>query len=77
MRPRGFESRLVHLLGLVHYPYYVRSPLCLGAGMALTSLECQGTNPGKPASLPALGLVTFGDVLMGCLSLTFVVDSSR
>ena len=51
--------------------------LCLGAGMVLTSWECRGTNPGKLASLPALGLVTFRDALMGSLLLTFVVDSGR
>ena len=56
----------------------LHSRFCLGAGMVLTSWECQGTNPGKLASLPALGLVTFGDaLLMGCLSLAFVVDSCR
>ena len=39
----------------------------LGAGMLYASWECQGTNPGKLARLPALGLVTLGDALMGCL----------
>ena len=44
--------------------------------MVLTSWECQGTNPGKLTSFPAVGLVIFGDALMGCLSLAFVVDCS-
>ena len=29
---------------------------CSGAGMVYASWECQGTNPRKLASLPALGL---------------------
>ena len=49
----------------------------LGAGMVYANWKCEGTNPGKLASLPALGLVTFGDALMGCLSLTFVVALCR
>ena len=68
---------LVHLRGLLRESYCLHSRLCLGAGMVLTSWEFQGTNPGKLARLPALGLVTFGIVLMGCLSPTFVVDFCR
>ena len=56
----------------------LRSWFCLGAGMVYASWECQETNPGKLASLPALGLVvSFGDPLMGRLSLNIVVDSCR
>ena len=61
----------------------LHSRLCLGAGTVLTSWECQGTNPGKLASLPALGLVTFGDfwrrvdgLLVAYFSFPFVVDKT-
>ena len=78
MRPRGFESPLVHLLGLVYDACCLLAfVVLLGAGMVYASWECQETNPGKLASLPALGLVVFGNPLMGCSSLNFVVDSCR
>ena len=70
MRPRGFESPSFTCLGWCMMPVAcLRSWFCLGAGMVYASWECQETNPGKLASLLALGLVILGDPLMGCLSL--------
>ena len=43
----------VHLLGLLYDPCCLHSLLCLGAGMVLTSWECQGTpRLGSKAILP-------------------------
>ena len=65
MRPRGFESPLSTCLGWLMIPTDCRSRLCLEAGMVAGKRK--ETNPGKLASLPALVLGTYGDVLMGCL----------
>ena len=72
--PGGFESPLVHLLGLVDDALLacIRGS-GLGSSMVLTSWECQRTNPGKLASLPALGLVIFCS--LPCSLLFYVLSS--